>query len=679
MKILLLDTWKKTPAPSANYPDCLILKTLAATTGGDQGNVQREASGMNLFVSIMRRSFNSVRRAVAYARMIGLKRTIAKIQSNLLSYRAQLFQSHASVVGRVIDNGGDNRFPIGSLRAGFRFDCPAYLDRVLVSAEQTAAVPAGLEPENAAAIFHYALALEAASRIGDMQKTGQTIVICGNTLPCLFLLRMLADSGQPATHFPCPDTKAVAEVKANLKENVIVMIGGSGWMDLFMDLLENEHIYFMGLSAEKLSDQNWAALKNRWIGFPPSGIHQLNIFSRLPLETPSYLKQKSLEDALTDMCRRTWKPKDFMTLVEVSQTREGSRLSLDDACCFVSSDDENSNDKSTIITRTPLKVASNDKINIGIIGMGMWMRGNLIPFLLKDERVRITIAADMDSVRLIQGAELFNIPLISSNPADVCHSDQVDAVFIATWHDAHADIACMALEAGKMVFVEKPPIINGDQYKKLKETLERHSDALFFVGYNRIHLPVTKIIKDAIVGADGPITITAFVREPTISKTHYYYWPHQGSRIVSNGCHWIDYAFHLLYPKTPSDIQVISALSGNKQSNNVIIMRYDDGSIVSLTFSDRGESLIGGNETIDIKMAEQQFIIHDFITCERYKDGKIENIWKGKADRGWEQEMKDVLNGMINKKMNRKTEEILSSAYLLMEANLSHCSSKAQK
>ena len=647
------------------------MKTLAATTTGAQGNAQKESSGINLFVSIMRRSFNSVRRAIAYARLIGLKRTLAKVKSNLLSYRVQLLQINASFAGQVIDNGGDDSFPVGSIRAGFRFDCPAYLDRILVHKEQTVDVPEGLEIESAASILHYSLALEASRRIGEIQKVDQTVIICGNTLPCLLLLRMLSDSDQPVIHFPCPDAKAVAQVRAKLKENVIVMISSPEWMDALADSLENEHICFVGLSAEKLSDNNWAALKDRWIGFPPSSIHQLNIFSRLPLETPSYLKQKSLEVALADMCKRAWKPKDLMNIVDVAQAGEGATISLDDACCFVSGDDKNILDESTIIERSPLKITSKDKINVGIIGMGMWMRGNLIPFLLKDERVRITMAADTDPVRLLQGAELFNIPLISSNPADVCHSDKVDAVFIATWHDAHADIACMALESGKKVFVEKPPVINEEQYNKLKETLERNPDALFFVGYNRYHSPVTKIIKDEIDKTGGPLTITASIREQTIPGTHYYNWPHQSTRIVSNGCHWIDYAVALLYPRIPSDVQVISALGGNKQSNNVIILRYDDGSLVNLIFADRGEALIGCDEYIEVKMTDQQFMIYDFTTCQRYKDGKIATVWKGRVDRGWEQEVRDVMNCISENKLHRPIEELLLSASALMQAKRS--------
>jgi predicted dehydrogenase len=145
-----------------------------------------------------------------------------------------------------------------------------------------------------------------------------------------------------------------------------------------------------------------------------------------------------------------------------------------------------------------------------------------------------------------------------------------------------------------------------------------------------------------------------------------------GSRIVSNGCHWIDYAYHLLRPRIPRDIQVVSAHAENAQDNNTILMRYADGSLVTLIFSDRGESLIGGDEYIDIKFGDTQFMIQDFKTCTRYREGRLERIWQSKADRGWEQEMRDVVDCILSDRPPRKYDEIITSAILLLEAKNSY-------
>jgi predicted dehydrogenase len=241
-------------------------------------------------------------------------------------------------------------------------------------------------------------------------------------------------------------------------------------------------------------------------------------------------------------------------------------------------------------------------------------------------------------------------------------------VFISTWHDSHAELASLALRAGKKVFVEKPLALDYDQLKILVSAIHEAKNPFLAVGYNRVHSDVTKTIQRELANGVGPVTLTAIVREPAIPPTHYYYWPHQGPRTVSNGCHWIDYAFHLLLPRTPSDIRVIPAFGRDDESNNTIVMRYADGSLATLIFSNRGESLIGGNEHIDIKCDGTQFEIRDFKTCTRYQEGRLKEIWHGKADRGWEQEMREVIDFMILGIPPRDYWETLQSATLVLEA-----------
>jgi len=278
------------------------------------------------------------------------------------------------------------------------------------------------------------------------------------------------------------------------------------------------------------------------------------------------------------------------------------------------------------------------------------------------------MGADQDPVRLQQAADLFNIPIISTDPHEVITYDKVDAVFISTWHDSHAELAAQAIRAGKKVFVEKPLALDYEQLGMVISAVEEVHGSFLAVGYNRVHSDVTRLLKGQLATHDGPITLTAIVREPTIPPTYYYYWPHQGPRIVSNGCHWIDYAFHLLLPRIPSDIRVIPAFGRDDESNNTIVMRYSDGSLATLIFSDRGESLIGGNEHIDIKCDGTQFEIRDFKACTRYQEGKLKEIWKSKADRGWEHEMREIVDSMILGIPPRDSTETRQSATLVLVA-----------
>jgi len=219
--------------------------------------------------------------------------------------------------------------------------------------------------------------------------------------------------------------------------------------------------------------------------------------------------------------------------------------------------------------------------------------------------------------------------------------------------------------------VEKPLALDSTQLKLVSSALEGAHRPFLAVGYNRIHSSLTRLLREEIAKTTGPVSLTSLVREPTIPPTHYYYWPRQGSRILGNACHWIDYAFCLLLPRMPADLQVIPALSNEGQDQKIIIMRYTDGSLVTLVFSSVGESLIGGEECIDIKFADTQYRIQDFKDSMRYKDGKWKKIWRSRADRGWGQEMRDVVTGMISDRPPRDYEEIIASAILVLEAKCS--------
>ncbi len=173
-------------------------------------------------------------------------------------------------------------------------------------------------------------------------------------------------------------------------------------------------------------------------------------------------------------------------------------------------------------------------------------------------------------------------------------------------------------------------------------------DPFLAVGFNRVHSSLTPILKEAVADAGGRVTFSALVREPAIPPTHYYYWPRMGTRIAGNSCHWIDYAYHLLLAREPSDIQVLAAAGDDAQDNNVIVMRYPDGSLVSLTFANRGEGLINGDELLELKVEGAAYKVHDFKRCIRYAEGRMREIWRSPADRGWERELAAVVDGMLS-------------------------------
>lgn len=79
----------------------------------------------------------------------------------------------------------------------------------------------------------------------------------------------------------------------------------------------------------------------------------------------------------------------------------------------------------------------------------------MLPGIAGHPRVRITAGADLRREALEKFAVEFEAE-VYPDAEGVCGSPNVDAVFIATPHQMHAQHAIMAAECGKHIIVEKP-------------------------------------------------------------------------------------------------------------------------------------------------------------------------------------------------------------------------------
>ena len=96
-------------------------------------------------------------------------------------------------------------------------------------------------------------------------------------------------------------------------------------------------------------------------------------------------------------------------------------------------------------------------IQLGIVGCGnvLTAYGPAIDQLRSRNLAHATVACGRDAQRDFAGSQLGPVRF-TTNPEDVFHSPDVDAVLILTSMSEHASLACAALEAGKHVLLEKP-------------------------------------------------------------------------------------------------------------------------------------------------------------------------------------------------------------------------------
>jgi len=110
-----------------------------------------------------------------------------------------------------------------------------------------------------------------------------------------------------------------------------------------------------------------------------------------------------------------------------------------------------------------LAPAAEQEVRAGFIGVGV-RGGNLLKQSLLQENVKITAICDIDPQtrdQALTGAQRDN-PRGLPDWRRMLDLKDIDAVFIATPCDLHAEMAAAALEAGKYVYCEKPLAITAE-------------------------------------------------------------------------------------------------------------------------------------------------------------------------------------------------------------------------
>lgn len=109
---------------------------------------------------------------------------------------------------------------------------------------------------------------------------------------------------------------------------------------------------------------------------------------------------------------------------------------------------------------------------MGVIGYGYW-GPNIVRNLHGLESTRVEMVCDKSPKALARVRKAYPGVRTASDPAEVLHSSEIDAVAVITPVWTHYELAKMALENGKHVFIEKPFTSNSKQAEELIELAAR--------------------------------------------------------------------------------------------------------------------------------------------------------------------------------------------------------------
>ncbi|MHA7220422.1 Gfo/Idh/MocA family protein [Arthrobacter sp. MDT1-48-3] len=221
----------------------------------------------------------------------------------------------------------------------------------------------------------------------------------------------------------------------------------------------------------------------------------------------------------------------------------------------------------------------------GVIGTGDVSRTIAPDFTLATGSRRAAVAS-RDADRAAQFAHDFAFERSHGNIEDLLEDPGIDAVYIATPHGTHREIALRALLAGKHVLVEKPIALNAEEAREIFQTaseLGLFAMEAMWMKFGNCFRRMMKDLDAGVVGEVRSVRASFGIPFPTDRGSR---WSAElgGSTLLDQGIYSVTLALMLL--GTPREIIV----RGSMRDDGVdlaehVTLEFDDGKYAQIAAS----------------------------------------------------------------------------------------------
>ena len=231
-------------------------------------------------------------------------------------------------------------------------------------------------------------------------------------------------------------------------------------------------------------------------------------------------------------------------------------------------------------------------IRLGVAGLGRAF-SLMLPTFLQDPRITLAAACDPRATARQQFSEDFGAPVFNTIEALAAYP-ALDAIYIASPHQFHAEHTRIAAAAGKHVLVEKPMALSLDECDAMIAACQS-AGVILIVGhchsFDSPYLETRRLIDTGVVGAVKMITATNY--------TDFLYRPRRpeelvteagGGVIFSQAAHQVD-VVRLLAGSRATRVRCITGKwdpSRPTEGAYTALLWFDDGVFASLTYSGYG-------------------------------------------------------------------------------------------
>ncbi|GMV37870.1 MAG: oxidoreductase [Fimbriimonadales bacterium] len=276
-------------------------------------------------------------------------------------------------------------------------------------------------------------------------------------------------------------------------------------------------------------------------------------------------------------------------------------------------------------------------VRLGVIGVGNFCTGTLLPHLKGIGDVDFVGVASAGGVSAKSAMDRFGFRYAAGSARDILQDRDINAVLIATRHNSHAPLVCEALRAGKAVFVEKPLALDEDQLADVLRTY-RETGGFLFVGHNRRFSPMVRRIAEFFRNRTGPMMMNYRVNAGPLESKHWMRATAEGgSRVISEGCHFLDVMMFLAGARP---VRAYGAVPKGAYEPDTAhgVVQFADGSVGTLTYVTICDPSLP-KEHLEVFCDGKGAVLEDFRALELYADGKAIKQKAAGQDKGHKAEL----------------------------------------
>jgi predicted dehydrogenase/threonine dehydrogenase-like Zn-dependent dehydrogenase len=296
-----------------------------------------------------------------------------------------------------------------------------------------------------------------------------------------------------------------------------------------------------------------------------------------------------------------------------------------------------------------------DKIRVAIAGASSFAQGMHLPnmvILRNDYELRAVMSRTGANARGV--ATQYQAAYCTTDYEAILKDDQVDLVMITTRHDLHGQMALQALRAGKHAFVEKPLTLKVEDLAELEQFYaEKPNGPLLMVGFNRRFAPAMQTIRQILEQRTTPIIANYRMNAGFIPPDHWVHGPEGGGRNIGEACHIYDIFNSLCGGAKEVAVNAYSidpaSKQWNKNDNFVATIKYEDGSVCTLTYTALGDKSYP-KEKMEV-FADGKVIVMDDYKSVTVHGGKHKG-WSDKTvQKGQLQELEMLADTLLRGKL----------------------------